>query len=186
MESSKLKIVETIVVEGRDDLINIRQYVDADIVVTSGYHIAKRTLDAINQASLRCGVIIFTDPDRAGDLIRQRVEKVCSGKVKHAYVTRAEASKSDDIGVENASGEAILSALSRAKVKTKVLEPVFTKSDLFELGLSGSENSAKNRLLLCDKLRIKRSNSKSLLNALNAYGISKTEVISILEETVDK
>ncbi len=186
MELTKRSIVETIVVEGRDDLINLRRCIDADIIVTDGYHIRKKTLLAINEASKKNGVIIFTDPDRAGDLIRKRVESACEGSVKHAYITRDEAIKSGDLGVENASVDAITSALSMARVKEQEQVSEFCQNDLYALGLSGSSDAAKNRVFLCDKLRIQRSNSKSLLRALNSYGISKNEVETIMEEISDR
>ncbi len=186
MESNKLRILETIVVEGRDDLINLRRFVDADIIVTSGYHIAEKTLLAIDRASRVNGVIIFTDPDRAGNMIRDRVEKRCSGIVKHAHITRSEARKNNDIGVENADGSAIRSALKEARVVSGDNVEEFAKSDLYELGLSGFDNSSRLRDFLCDKLRLKRSNSKALLRALNSYGIKREEVEKILEEVRDK
>ncbi len=186
MESEKIKILETIVVEGRDDLINLRRFVDAHIIVTSGYHISEKTMLEVERASAANGVIIFTDPDRAGDMIRERVEKRCSGVVKHAYITRDEAFKNGDIGVENADREAVLSALTAAKCLCSDKRAEFTKADLYALGLSGFDNSALIRRRVCDRLRIKRSNSKSLLRALNSYGIKREEVLKILEEVIDK
>ncbi len=182
----KLVIKETIVLEGRDDLINVSRFVDADIILTHGYHVARKTLNIIDSASKRSGIIIFTDPDRAGELIRQKVAQNASGLVKHAYITKSEARKAGDIGVENAEKEAIISALTKAKAVVCKKNVEFTDNELIKLGLSGGANSSKKREFLAQKLRIKLGNSKSLLRSLNSCGITKQELEKLLEEMSGK
>lgn len=69
----KMKIEEVIVVEGRDDVINLKRFVEAEIIATHGYGITEETIDKIRTANRRKGIIILTDPDFAGEKIRKRL-----------------------------------------------------------------------------------------------------------------
>src|SRR5690554_771427 len=109
-------IKEVIVVEGKDDTASIRRAVDAQTIETGGSAIDRSTIERIRLAQQRRGVIIFTDPDHAGE----RIRKIISDKVpgcKHAFITVEEAKLNDDIGVENASPMAIQRALERVRTE---------------------------------------------------------------------
>ena len=71
----KKKISEVIIVEGRDDIINLKQYIDAEIIATHGYGISKQTFSKIETAYKNKGIIILTDPDFAGERIRRRLNE---------------------------------------------------------------------------------------------------------------
>ena len=107
-------IKEIIVVEGRDDTSAIKRAVEADIIETHGYGISSLTIELLKKAYESRGLIIFTDPDYAGELIRKRLVSLFP-KSKHAYLMQDEATKKGNIGIENASPENILKALSKVQ-----------------------------------------------------------------------
>ncbi len=108
-----MKIEQIIVAEGRDDEAAILRAVDAAVIVTRGYGISGSTLELIGKAYREKGIIVFTDPDHAGANIRNALTGRFP-RALQAYLTRGEAEKSGDIGIENASPEAIRRALERA------------------------------------------------------------------------
>lgn len=176
-----IAIKEVIVVEGRDDIINLKQYVKAEMIATHGYGINRQTLERIRTASEKCGIIIFTDPDHAGERIRKRLAELFPD-AKHAFISRDEAQRGDDIGVENASGEAVLQALSHVRTLVEQAKPVFTQIDLLREGLSGQSESAVRRDRLGKILGIGYANGKQLLNRLNGYGITREEFEAAMKE----
>ncbi len=172
-----MKIKEVIVVEGRDDESAVKKAVDAEIIITHGFGIKKSTMDRINVARKRCGVIIFTDPDHAGEKIRQRIDKSIAG-CKHAFLPLEEAVKDGDIGIENANPESIRKALSKVHTAVEISENYkseFSHSDLIKNGLVGGEGSQNRRIKLGAILGIGYGNSKQFLRRLKHYGISRKE-----------
>src|SRR6056297_2077762 len=175
MEMIKL-IKEVIIVEGRDDLAAVKQAVDAELIITQGFSLADDVIKRIRLAQKKRGVIIFTDPDHAGELIRKRIKEQVSG-CKDAYLAQADAIKDDDIGIENAPPEAIQEALSKAKVDYENDELNFTYQDLVDTGLIGFEDSKQLRENVGKYLGIGYANGKQFLNRLNNYGITKKEFV---------
>ena len=73
-ESAKPRIAEVIVVEGRDDTAAVLRAVEAITIETHGYGIARDTWERLEAAYRRTGLIIFTDPDHAGRMIRRALK----------------------------------------------------------------------------------------------------------------
>lgn len=170
-------IKEVIVVEGKDDVQALKNAVDAQMICTSGMGITKETLVNIQNASERCGIIIFTDPDYPGEKIRS----IISQKVKNckqAYLPKEEArcKKTGKIGVEYASPQNIIKALERAKAEHKTYESVFSETNLFEWSLVGPPAGNKRREELGNILGIGKTNAKQFLRRINAYQISREEI----------
>ena len=178
-----VKIREAIVVEGRYDKNTLSQIVDAPILETSGFGIFK---DKQQMALLRRiaeirGLIVFTDSDGAGFVIRNHIKSVIPGKyLKHAYIPdipgkekrKAAPGKEGKLGVEGMSREIILDALRRAGATMEGEAPVqpnrITKQDMMELGLSGTPDASAKRLLLLKKLNLPEHMSpNAMLQALN-------------------
>lgn len=176
---------ETIVVEGKNDAAAVRRAVDADIIITSGFGINKGILERIRTAQERNGVIVLTDPDFMGEKIRKIISDRVKG-VKHAFLSKEEAYTEGDIGVENASPESILKALSMAKYELEEVQTTFTSVDLIYYNLTGSDNAANLRNSLGSILGIGYANSKQFINRLNKYGISRNELEKALSKIMDK
>lgn len=182
-----MRINETIIVEGRDDTTAIKRSVDALTIETHGYGIRPETWDLIAKANDTTGIIIFTDPDHAGEQIRKRILKRFP-EAGEAFLDRGEAEKNGDIGIENAEPESIRNALESARIcidkkdrpeDNSAYRPaadVFTADDMFSMGLAGCRDSAARRQALGKTLRIGFANSKTFMARLNKFGITRKEI----------
>lgn len=176
-------IKEVLVVEGKMDIVAIDKAVEADCIITGGFSLKPKTLDDIEKAYKKRGIIILTDPDSAGERIRKFLAKRFPD-AKHAFVPKEDATANDDIGIEQASPEAIRKALE--KVRTLNWEPTnnFSSTDLIMTGLSGGTAASEKRAKLGAKLGIGYANAKTFLMRLNHYGVSREEFEQALEELV--
>ena len=193
-----VKIREAIVVEGRYDKNTLSQILDAAILETSGFGIFK---DKEQMALLRKvaevkGLIVFTDSDGAGFVIRNHIKSAIDGKyLKHAYIPdimgkerrKATAGKEGKLGVEGMTREVILESLRRAGATFEGEEPLqqrrqITKADLMELGLYGPGSNDK-RLALIKKLGFpEKMSANAFLQALNLL-YDPAELYDMMERT---
>ena len=175
-----MKIKETIVVEGRDDVINLNRCLKVDTIITSGFGLNAKIHKQLKLAYERNGLIILTDPDTVGERIRQHLQAIYPN-AKHAFISRLDGTRGEDIGVENASCEAILQAL--AKVRTLVSSTdEFSQADLLRQQLIGTAGASERRDRLGSKLGIGYGNAKQFLKRLNHYGVTRQE----FEEAIDE
>lgn len=167
-------IKEVLVVEGKMDVVAIDKAVKADCIITEGFNLKPQALDSIAKAYQKRGIIIMTDPDSAGERIRRFLTKRFP-EAKHAFIPKEDATANNDIGIEQASPEAIRTAL--AKVRTMDWEPTnnFTGADLLKAGISGSPAASEKRAKLGAVLGIGYANAKTFLQRLNHYGITRQE-----------
>lgn len=173
-------IKEIIVVEGKDDVSAIKRSVDAELITTSGFGLNKKIINRIKIASERRGVIIFTDPDFAGEKIRKTIASQVPG-CKHAFLPKEQAIKDGDIGIENASPENIRLALKKARSESIKKIEEFTRNDLLYNGLIGFDGAAYRRDELGKILGIGYGNAKQFLNRLNNYGVTRKEFEEAIE-----
>lgn len=173
-------IKEVLVVEGKSDVIAVKRAVEAECITTGGFHITRRTLENIAAAYKKCGIIILTDPDSAGENIRNFLSKKFP-EAKHAYIPRDEATANDDVGVEQASPESIRKALS--KVRTLELNPreEFTAAEMINFKLAGGVDSSKLRDKIGAALGIGYGNVKTFVRRLNSYGVPREEFLEELK-----
>ena len=178
-----VKIREAILVEGRYDKNTLSQILDAAIFETNGFGIFKdkEKMALLRRVAERRGLIVFTDPDGAGFVIRNHIKSAIPGKyLKHAYIPdiygkerrKSSPGKEGKLGVEGMTKEVILEALRRsgATFEGEICVPVcaITKQDLVELGLSGGPDSAAKRLALQQQLEFPaHMSANALLQALN-------------------
>lgn len=179
-----VKIREAILVEGRYDKNTLSQVVDAYILETSGFQIFhdEKTMSLLRRIARERGLIVFTDSDGAGFVIRNYVKSAIPNEfLKHAYIPdiygkerrKSAPGKEGKLGVEGMTKEVILQCLQRAGASfceendSKAVCAI-TKADLVELGLSGGKNSALLRARLLQKLDLpEHMSSNALLQALN-------------------
>ena len=167
-----MKIKEVIVVEGRDDTAAIKKSVDAITIETHGYGINDRTWNLIETAYRGPGIIVFTDPDHAGEQIRKRIMERFPG-AKEAFLDRESALKKGDIGIENASAESIRQALSKAQCSAVYAAEEFSMEDMLRAGLAGMEGSAERRRELGKILGIGYGNVRGFLQKLNQFEVKR-------------
>ena len=191
-----VKIKEAIVVEGRYDKNTLSQIVDAPILETSGFGIFKdnQQLSLLRRGAQNRGLIVFTDSDGAGFVIRNHLKSVIPAKfLKHAYIPdiygkekrKAAPGKEGKLGVEGMRPEIILDALRRAGATMDGEEVTarqqITKQDLMELGLSGGKDSSTLRLKLLNKLDLpQHMSANAMLQALNLL-YSLEELVEMIE-----
>ena len=178
-----VKIKEAIVVEGRYDKNTLCQIVDAPILETSGFGIFKdkQQMVLLRRIAETRGLIVFTDSDGAGFVIRNHIKSAIPGKyLKHAYIPdimgkerrKSAPGREGKLGVEGMRPEVILEALRAAGATIdgeEGNEPHrITKQDLMELGLSGGPDASARRLALMKKLNLpEHMSANALLQALN-------------------
>ncbi|MNJ31718.1 ribonuclease M5 [Paenibacillus bouchesdurhonensis] len=181
-------IKEVIVVEGRDDTVAVKRAVEADTIETGGSAINETVLRKIALAQERRGVIILTDPDHAGERIRKIVANKVPG-CKHAFLREADATRHGDIGVENASPEAIREALARVHTETGTArndDKLIDWEDLIEAGLIVHPSAAARRRVIGELLGIGYCNGKQLYKRLTVFRISREEFAAALAQLEDK
>lgn len=178
-----LKIREAIVVEGRYDKNTLSQIVDAPILETSGFGIFKdkEQMSLLRRVAERRGLIVFTDSDGAGFVIRNHIKSSIPARyLKHAYIPdiygkehrKTAPGKEGKLGVEGVSPDILIDALRRAGATIEGEETVkrqgITKQDLMAWGLSGGANSAQKRQLLLRRLGLpQHMSTNAMLQALN-------------------
>ena len=178
-----VKIKEAILVEGRYDKNTLSQIVDAPILETAGFGIFKdkKQMELLRRVAENRGLIVFTDSDGAGFVIRNHVKSAIPGKyLKHAYIPdilgkerrKTAPGKEGKLGVEGMRPEIILEALRRAgaTVEGETAAPAncISKQDLMALGLSGGPDSSAKRLVLLKRLNLpEHMSANAMLQALN-------------------
>ena len=182
----KEKISQVIVVEGRDDTVNLKRYFDVETYETRGSAINEQDLERIQRLHERYGVIVFTDPDYNGERIR-RLIMTAIPTVQHAFLKRDEAApksktKGRSLGIEHASYEDLKTALAQVTEQFEVESDFdISRSDLIRLGFLAGADSRKRREYLGDCLRIGYSNGKQLLKRLELFGISLAEIEDVMK-----
>ncbi|MFF2094444.1 ribonuclease M5 [Paenibacillus sp. NPDC058174] len=176
-------IKEIIVVEGKDDTVAVKRAVEADTIETNGSAIGEEVLRRIELAQERRGVIIFTDPDHAGERIRKIVAKRVPG-CKHAFLPQEKALYKGDIGIENASPDAIRQALSELRTENPEGEGAgeITWDDLMGAGLIVHPDAANRRLEMGKLLGIGYANGKTFFKRCTSFRISRTEFVEALRK----
>ena len=192
-----IKLDRPVIVEGKYDIIKLSGIIDSLIIKTDGFGIFK---DKEKQALLRRlakekGIIVLTDSDSAGFLIRNFINStIPKDKITHVYIPdvfgkekrKNEASKEGKLGVEGISEQILLDAFAKAGVLATESEKeerrLITDIDLYEYGLTGRENSSEKRKLLLKKLALpERLSTSSLVKMLNTF-VTYEEFIITLKE----
>lgn len=193
-----LELKETIVVEGKYDLMRLREFISSPIITTEGFRIFadKEKQFLIREIAAKNGIVLMTDPDSAGQVIRSFLNGVADkSKIRHCYVPlikgtekrKSAPSKEGLLGVEGLSAEVLADALRRcgaeiAGEKKRGKKEELTKLDLFELGLSGRENSAALRKKLLENLGLPAYlSANAMLCAINCL-YEKHEIVDKLNE----
>lgn len=194
-----VKIRQAIVVEGKYDQNTLSQLVDATIFQTRGFGVMhdKALLELLRKAAKMTGLIIFTDSDGAGFVIRNFLKGALPKEgVLHAYIPdipgkekrKRAPGKEGLLGVEGMTKEILLEALENAGADLggeaeKRPGDTITKFDLYTAGLSGRPDSASKRAAFLEKLRFPaHMSANALLNALNLL-YTREEFLALFEET---
>lgn len=179
-----VKIKEAIVVEGKYDKNTLKQLVDTAVFQTDGFGVMndKQRLALLRQVALRRGLIVLTDSDGAGFVIRNYLKGALpKDRVRHAYIPdiagkekrKSAPGKEGKLGVEGMKPEVLLEVLRRAGATFEdgadaADRTPITKADLYDAGLGGTPDSKARRLALLKQLQLpEHMSSNALLEALN-------------------
>lgn len=178
-----IKIKEAIIVEGRYDKIKLSQLVDGLIIDTGGFRIFtdKQKLNFIRELSQNTGILILTDSDNAGFMIRNYIKgSIDKGIVKHAFIPdvygkekrKKKLSKEGKIGVEGIPDDVLIDIIKKASTSevesNDKISRKITKADFYRDGLSGKDNSSQKRKNLLMYLSLPEHLSQNaLINILN-------------------
>ena len=176
----KIKIPYPIIVEGKYDKIKLESLMDAEIFTTDGFGIFsnEEKLSLIKRISEKRGkIIILTDSDGGGTLIRSRLKTILSAdKIINLYTPAVKGkekrkpapSKEGFLGVEGTDKEVILNLLSPFATDKPIQKGGITKTDLYLYGLTGGENSSFRRESLLKSLGLPpKITPNALLSVLN-------------------
>lgn len=182
-----IKIEQAVIVEGKYDKIKLSQILDALIIETDGFGVFK---DKEKQKFIRAlaekkGIVVLTDSDSAGFVIRSFLSGIVPpDKITHVYIPdifgkerrKDSPSKEGKLGVEGMTQEIILEAFKKAGIDGKALPPCenekrpVTKTDLFEDGICGKDNSLEKRKRLLSALALpEHTSANAMLKIINSY-----------------
>lgn len=172
-----------IVVEGIHDEDRIRSiYPNAQVITTNGREVKKETIELIQLLSKTNQIIIFTDPDTPGEKIREIISNAVP-EAAHAFLRKKDAISRNKkkVGIEHATKDCIIESLSQI-YQPHQNEDKIKRVDLYELKLSGFEQSRKLRDKVSSYLNIGRPNAKTFLNRVNLIQIEKKELEQICQK----
>ena len=89
MMNERLKITQAIIVEGKYDKIKLSNIVDAFIIETNGFGVFKdkEKLKFIKKLAKERGIIVLTDSDHAGFMIRNYISSgVQKDRITNVYI----------------------------------------------------------------------------------------------------
>ena len=195
-----IEIKEAVIVEGKYDKMRLKGILNSVIVETGGFRLFKdaEKLSLIKNLAEKQGIVILTDSDSAGFVIRNHLKSAVSpDKIKNAYIPtiqgkekrKSKPSKEGLLGVEGIDEKELLLSLQRAgatiensaETSDNNSKPKISKSDLYKLGLSGHDNSSILRKKLLKHLNLPEYITANALCELlsSLYDFEK------LKETVD-
>ena len=191
-----IKLSKPVIVEGKYDIIKLSNMIDGLIIKTDGFGIFKdkEKQRLIRRLAEEMGIIVLTDSDSAGFLIRNFLtSSIPADKITHVYIPdvfgkekrKTEAGKEGKLGVEGMTEETLFEAFRKAGVVGEITEEkrrLITNIDLYEYGLSGRPNSQAKRKELLKKLALpERLSTSSLVKILNTF-VSYEEFIKTAKE----
>ncbi len=192
-----IKIREAILVEGRYDKNTLSQIVDAPILESAGFGIFKdkKQLALLRRIAETRGLIVFTDSDGAGFVIRNYIKSAIPARyLKHAYIPdvfgkerrKSAPGREGKLGVEGMKCQVLLEALRAAGATIEgeagPRKQSISKQDMMAMGLSGGALASKKRQLLMKKLELpEHMSANALLQALNLL-VSKEELAAMLAD----
>lgn len=182
-----IRLEPVVIVEGRYDKNKLKQIFDATVLELGGFGIFKDKEKAafIRRLAETRGILILTDPDHAGFLLRGYLKNIAAGgKIYHAYIPdlygkekrKARPSREGKLGVEGAPDQVILQAVRRSGAPmgdqaAAASGAPATKADFYALGLSGGQGAAARRQSLLQALELPENmTANALLEAVNLLG----------------
>lgn len=189
------RVYEVIVVEGKYDKNTLSQVVDAVIIETNGFGVFnnREKQQLLRTLAEKRGLIVMTDPDGAGLVIRNFVKSCVDPKLlKHAYIPevfgrerrKSKESREGKLGVEGMSADVIMQALRRCGAtidgEATAASGGITMADMYAKQLAGKPDSVAKRANFLASMDLpQKMTAQALLPVLNAL-MSREEFLSRL------
>lgn len=172
---NKINIDGVLIVEGKADVSYLSSFVNALFFITNGYDVSEEKIEFLRAASKVNKLIIYTDPDDAGEKIRNLIKAQINGvfEAKSSKITRKNTKK---FGVAELEKEEVIKSLKDYTTNAPITIHFYNLTTLISL----SNNPSKSRELLINTYRLIDGNNKSLENQLNILKISPKEVEELL------
>ena len=194
--NKKLRVKETVIVEGRYDRIRLGELIESPMIETGGFRVFKdkEKQELIRAVARRRGILVMTDVDSAGFVIRNFLRGIVpQDQILHAYIPtikgkekrKSEASKEGILGVEGIDREALIESIRNSgahivsvgeglappdytDTEAKIVQSEITKTDFFDYGLSGCANAAVHRQEVLTSLGLPTYlSTNAMISALN-------------------
>ena len=204
-----IHVDQAVVVEGKYDKIKLSSILDAVILTTDGFGIFnnKEKTALIRMIAKKSGLIVITDSDGGGRMIRNFIRNICAGlPVKHLYIPQIKGkekrkispSKEAYLGVEGMPKEQLITLFGQTGITYthqdkdfSVKKPFLTKTLLYADGLSGAAGAVRRREALAQKMGLPKDLSTAALteavnllfteeeyeNALNEIYVEKEGIL---------
>ena len=184
----RIKTDKVILVEGKYDKIKLSSVIDATIITTNGFSVFNNTEKCamLRKIAEERGIIIFTDSDGAGFVIRNKLKGIIGhlDNITNIYIPsikgkesrKSKESKQGLLGVEGIDTNLLKSIFKKAGISStaslQTQTQSYTKTDLYNLGLSGHEDSASKRDEICKNNGLPSSlSANAFLEAVNILKI---------------
>ncbi len=191
----KIRIDQTVIVEGKYDKIKLSSIIDANIITTSGFSIFnnEEKIALLRRIAEKNGIIILTDSDPAGFVLRNKLKGMLSKSenIIHLYIPaekgkekrKKEYSKAGLLGVEGIDADTLRNIFEKYKSMDNLSKKgnTISKVYLYEIGLSGKDGSSEKRDVAAQALgRPKGMSANAFLEALSMLRVEKEELLSTL------
>ena len=176
---------KVILVEGKYDKIRIESLLSATVLTTEGFGIFKNKekRELLKRLAKKRGLVILSDSDGAGKLIRGHVHTLCGKEgVTDLYIPQIQgkekrktsAGKEGLLGVEGIDNKTLLSLFEKSGLLSdKKTKETYTKTDLYKMEYFGKDHSkAKREKVLLENGLPKNLSSNAFLDAVNLLEIT--------------
>ncbi len=201
MDIEKLKIPYPVIVEGKYDRLRLLSVIDANIITTEGFGIFKKSekLALLRVLAQKRGVIVLTDSDGAGKLIRSHISSaVPKERVINLYTPeifgkekrKSEPSAEGKLGVEGMENELLYKLFLPYTDETaleSLSENPLSKTDFYIDGLSGGNDSAQRRDEIARKFALPtKMTANALLAALKMICTYDEYLAAVGRRTIER
>jgi ribonuclease M5 len=170
-------MIDIVVVEGKKDSEKIKKLFNVLTYETHGFGFNDSDIENLKKLSKTYNVILFLDPDRSGEKIRQSILKHIPD-AENIYISKNDMEPfSKKIGVAEAKDEVIIKAFQN-KIKFKKDNISLLFSEYLSLDISSKILREK----ICEKIGISYCNNKTLFKTLNMLNIDLLRLKEIIKD----
>ena len=169
---NKYYIDAVIVVEGKSDVSYLSSFIDSQFFITNGYDLNSQKLYFLKRVSEVNKVIVFTDNDKAGETIENKLKSNINGifVVKSEKIARKSCKKS---GVAETDKQEILRVLKPfiSNAEQKGQKRTYNLATIISL----SKNPKETRKIIVEEYRLIDGNNIYLEQQLNMLKVDEQE-----------